>query len=73
MLQALEEYEENSNKSFKSDDDDSVDSDGECDQINDINRKDLFDSIKVNARAGSDFNKNKIFGELPDIRIRGSF
>ena len=73
MLQALEEYEDNSNKTYKSDDDDSVDSDGECEHMNDINRKALLDSIKVNARAGSEFNKNKIFGELPDIRIRGSF
>ncbi len=74
MLQALEEDDENSVKSSnasKSDDDDSMDSDR--DNINDITRKDLFESIKLNARGGSELNKNKIFAELPTLRIRGSF
>jgi hypothetical protein len=64
---ALEEDDENSN----ADDDESNDSDGD---INDITRKDLFESIKFNARGNSEMNKNKIFGELPENkRLRGSF
>jgi hypothetical protein len=64
---ALEEDDDNSNP----DDDESNDSDGDN---NDITRKDLFESIKFNARGNSEMNKNKIFGELPDNkRMRGSF
>ena len=64
---ALEEDDENSNP----DDEESNDSDGDN---NDVTKKDLFESIKFNARGNSEMNKNKIFGELPDNkRMRGSF
>jgi hypothetical protein len=59
------------------DDDDDDDDDEDDDDDNDeITRKELFESIKINARGNSEYNKNKIFAEIGDNwnkKIRGSF
>jgi hypothetical protein len=69
LLKALEEEEDDdevsnrSSKYSKSDDDeddDSADSDG--DNINERTKRDLFESIKINVRRGSELNNNKLFG-----------